>query len=115
MANIACTEMYIKVNNKEEHNAVEQVLRDNFDLDHIYPDEELEEDEYPYVLEVSMNTNWSFPYWFFKTVFMEKFPHVIWNATSTESGNNHRCLASYRPDIENFLEPTEIEEIFSEF
>lgn len=115
MANIAFTEMYIKVNTKKEHKSVERMLTDNFDVDRIFPDEELEEDDYPYVLEISMNTNWSFPTLFFKAVFIVNYPHVIWNATSTESGNNHRCLVSYRPDIENFLEPTEIEETVSEF
>ncbi len=115
MANIAFTEMYIKVNNKKEPSDVERVLTDNFDVDRIFPDEELENDNYPYVLEVSMSTNWSFPTDFFKNVFIIDFPHIIWNATLTESGNNHRSLVSYRPDIENFLEPTQIEETFSEF
>lgn len=107
--------MYIKVNTKQEHTAVEACLRDNFSIDYLYPDEELGEDEYPYTLELSMETSWSFPYRFFKEIFIVKFPHIVWNGTATESGNNHRCLTSYRPDIENFLEPTQIEETFSEF
>ena len=117
MANLAWTEMYIKVNTKEEHTAVETLLRENFDLDHVYPDEEEEmnEDDYPYTLEVSMSTKGSFPYRWFKEMFISQFPHIKWNATSTEPGNNHRCLASYRPDVDDFIEPAEIQETFSEF
>jgi len=114
MANLAWTEMYIKVNTKEEHRAVEALLREHFDVDMIYPDEELEDDDYPYTLEVSMSTKGSFPYHFFNETFITTFPYVKWNATSSEPGNNHRCLASYRPDRDDFIEPVEIEEYYSE-
>lgn len=114
MANLAWTEMYIKVNTKEELVAVEALLRNTFDVDYLYPDEEPDEDDYPYTLEVGMSTKWSFPYRWFNEEFITKFPHIKWNATSAEPGNNHRCLASYRPDIDDFIEPTEILETYSE-
>lgn len=114
MANLAWTEMYIKVNTKQEHTAIEELLRDNFEVDFVYPDDVLEEDDYPYTLEIGMDTKWSFPYRWFNEEFITKFPHIKWNATSTEPGNNHRCLASYLPDRDDFIEPTEIQETYSE-
>ena len=82
MANLAWTEMYIKINNKEELIAVEALLRETFDVDYLYPDEEPDEDDYPYTLEVGMSTKWSFPYRWFNEEFITKFPHIKWNATA---------------------------------
>jgi len=107
MANHANTEMFIIVHNIKEKIQVINYIKEEVDLDQLYPDNEIDE-TYPLQIELSFITIWGLPKELLKELTI-KFPNISWNCTTSESSHSYKGLAVYYSKEENLLEPPQMQ------